>query len=279
MLVGDMNVCAPGEGVFDLTSGSYTFSKEAMSRHFNAAFKGFTEISNGQFTRAEYRDHTMTKASRIDRVLVSTPPAVLKDNPIRTSNPWPVTMPAGVKPSDHVPTYTEFPKAKGQEGERAEPTVASWIAKHPSFPGHVARYIADFGPVPEQPVEAMRFVKEAMYDAAYETRRTARTMGARSNEEKLARALQAMRGDAVGDRRKVGDAKKAFGELAECITDDKVVLLDKLHQLISELTAKLAEERLQQIDKDVAAGSRTQQSAKQAKKKLRQHARCSVLIG
>ena len=101
------------------------------------------------------------------------------------------------------------------------------------------------------------------------TRKAARCMGARNTEEKLAWALQAMRGDFMEDGKNVKEAALAYKEVVDCIDGERVIRPEQLHQLVSALAAKFAEERLQQINNEAASGSRDSMSAGSARKKIR----------
>ena len=75
VLGGDINLCARGEGVLNVDSGSMARSDTALVTHWEECFSAFTEYSDLQFTHAtRTKEGRITNLSRLDRVFSNAPP-------------------------------------------------------------------------------------------------------------------------------------------------------------------------------------------------------------
>ena len=196
MIIGDLNICEPEKGRFNVRNRTFTEGSTRQNGSLPSLFFPHArEIAQPNFTRKDTSaDGALRKQSRIDRAFINVPMAEARDYHCYSH----VSDKLGERsiPSDHVAVriVVQKPTNRCDHVKR----IPSWMSKHPAFCS-IPKKISDDHQYPADPFAALADFKVILEEGRKQThhellRNTLGSLGA-----KLLAASTALRAFLAGD--------------------------------------------------------------------------------
>jgi hypothetical protein len=190
ILAGDWNVVEADDPRFHPLTNKFTHDSSIHAKILENKLVGFTELHQPAYTRRQIEGKSISVLSRIDRCYSNWFTCELLDRRPQTTTVGLATDISG--PSDHIPVRVCF--GPPSAGPPEFPCIPGWVAKHPEFPGAVARMWACVKHRKLDPMERLEMAKSILHSAAVVTKRLAAEIGANTTAERLHWTLLAYRG-------------------------------------------------------------------------------------